>query len=351
MQIVSDEIYRIIEREVSNYVPVATEQLEKEYVYGPSDLILQFHTWQGNPQVRISERDNPALAKQTLQKPIVNVRLQMLAKAWHIACKKHNISHVDIHIPVCFSDSSDMPLQKYPCLVFSKAAYSSNILMPSLNNFVHCHEIDQLEVCDTPIETKTNKMCFAGSFTGNTTFDLSNNPRLRLAAFAAENPDITECWIGRPPGEAPEVFEKKLKEANDLYFTGNIIQNTNQGKSIQEQIQHKYQLVADGHTCAWARLPWQMYSNCVPIKVRNHKRKNIEWFYHLLDFSKHCIEVGIEELKEVYEELEKRPRLQKDIAEAGKDFVKKYWTQDLAIDVFAQTMILLNQKQLPIDRI
>ena len=40
MQIVSDEIYRIVEREVSNYVAVAPPQIEKEYVYGPSDLII-----------------------------------------------------------------------------------------------------------------------------------------------------------------------------------------------------------------------------------------------------------------------------------------------------------------------
>jgi hypothetical protein len=88
-----------------------------------------------------------------------------------------------------------------------------------------------------------------------------------------------------------------------------------------------------------------MYSNSLPIKVRNRKTSWREWFYPLLDFSKHCIEADIDDLEEVYESLENNKQLQEDIIYTGKQFVQKYWNKNLAIDVLVQTLYLLNKIQ------
>ena len=115
--------------------------------------------------------------------------------------------------------------------------------------------------------------------------------------------------------------------------------------SIEDQIAHRYQLCVDGHTCAWARLPWQMQSNCVPIKIRNRRHDWKEWFYYLLNPCKHFLEVDIEDLSIAYEYLKNNPQAENDIVQAGKDFVSKYYSENFAKEVLMETLILLNKKQ------
>jgi hypothetical protein len=53
----------------------------------------------------------------------------------------------------------------------------------------------------------------------------------------------------------------------------------------------------------------------------------------------------MDDIEEAYEYIENNTQLQEDISRAGKEFILKYWNQNLAIDVFVQTLILLNQIQ------
>jgi hypothetical protein len=57
----------------------------------------------------------------------------------------------------------------------------------------------------------------------------------------------------------------------------------------EDHIKYKYQLSIDGHTAAWERPVWQLYSNSILLKQTS---KLNQWFYPALVNEKHYIEVG-----------------------------------------------------------
>ena len=67
-----------------------------------------------------------------------------------------------------------------------------------------------------------------------------------------------------------ELFEYSCRPT---WISGSEIAHT-------PQLQWKYHITVDGNTCAWVRLPWQMLSGSVPIKVLSPK---IEYFYSGLE--------------------------------------------------------------------
>ena len=339
-RIVSDEIYRLIEDETSSFKNFSTTHIIENYKLGVSDLIVRFKS--GELQIL----KNRQLIEE---KKIVNVRSRLLAAYVDDAKKKYPeiVNNWDFTIPVCFSDTSDDPLQEIPCLVFSKTAFSTNILMPSPNNLIGHWEVDRVKAFDGPLHTKTNKLCFIGSLTGNTSAELMPiNMRANVAGKLA-GIDNAWCRILRPPQTPDEYWNEVLTNLKTVHpdIPEDFIMNQHSKIEIEEQIRHKYQVCVDGHSCAWARLPWQMSSNCVPLKVRNPRHNWKEWFYPLLNPNKHFLEVDIEELIPAYNYLETNPQAQLDIAEAGKSFVDKYCSPELALDVLVQTLDLLNTKQ------
>ena len=339
-RIVSDEIYELVEKQVKPFRDYYTPKyLLENYKYGVSDVMVRFNSGGlnivGNQQLFQS-------------KHIVNVRARMFGQLMQQAVKAYPsiMNSLDLTIPFCFSDTSDLPLQPIPCLVFSKAAYSTNILIPSLDNIFQSSHLQQVDLHDTPLSQKENRMCFFGSFTGNVVDKIEDNTRLQIAAKAA-NSDSIVCRISRPPMFPEDSFQEAINRANDIHpeLNNEIILNDERGIGIPDQLRYKYQLCVDGHVSAWSRLPWQMYSNCIPFKIRNRKKSWVEWFYYLLDFSKHCIEVDMDDLEDTYECIENNPQLQQDIAYDGKQFIEKYWNQKLSVDVFVQTLDLLNKIQ------
>lgn len=340
--IVSEEIYNLIEKETSSFKSYFTpEYLLRNYKYGPSDIIIVFD------KGRIGIVGNEELYRE---KMIVNVRANMIGKIINDAWHKYPeiINDFKLVVPFCFSDKSDSPIQSIPCLSFSKAEFSNNIVVPSIDNYcalepTFLQRVDQFDIL---LSQKENRMCFFGSWTGNVGDKIADNPRLLLAAKAANSDNIV-CRMSRPPMFPEDAFLKSIQKANELYpeLNNEIILNTEQAVGIQDQLKYKYQLCVDGHTSAWSRLPWQMYSNSLPIKVRNRRTSWREWFYPLLDFSKHCIEADIDDLEEVYESLENNKQLQEDIIYSGKQFIQKYWNKNLAMDVLVQTLYLLNKIQ------
>lgn len=339
-RIVSDEIYGLIENQIAPFRSyMSAEYLLDKYNYGVSDVMIHFN--QGAMDI---------VGNQDLfhSKNIVNVRAKMFGQLMQYAMQKYPsiMSSLNLTIPFCFSDTSDLPLQAIPCLVFSKAAYSTNILIPSLDNIFQSNHLQQVDLYDTPLSQKENRMCFFGSFTGNVVDKIKDNTRLQIAAKAA-NSDSIVCRISRPPMFPEDSFQEAINRANDIHpeLNNEIILNDERGIGIPDQLRYKYQLCVDGHVSAWSRLPWQMYSNCIPLKIRNSKKSWIEWFYPLMDFSKHCIEIDIDDIEDVYREIESNKQMQEDISQSGKEFIKKYWDQNLAIDVFIQTLKLLNEIQ------
>jgi len=335
--IVSPEIYKLVERQVDQFKNFTSGHVMNRYPLGGSDLIVRFkgHETQILKNIELFQ-----------EKQIVNARCRLLASYLEDAAKIYpQIQDLDLIIPVCFSDTSDAPLQDIPCLVFSKTAFSNNILIPSPNNLVGHWEVETVNAFDSPIQDKTEMMCFVGSFTGNLE-DLANNIRLKLAAQASNSPNYF-CRLIRPPNMEEERFANVLVESKKLYpeLSDDIILNDEKKMGLIDQLEYKYQICVDGHTCAWARLPWQMKANCVPIKIRNHRHNWQEWFYPLLQPNKHFLEVDISEVDMAYDYLNNNPQACRDISEAGKAFVDKYCGPKLALDVFVQTLLLLNEKQ------
>lgn len=337
-RIVSDEIYKLIEDETSSFRNLTSGYIIENYKLGVSDLILRFY------DNRLHIIKNGELIQQ---KKIVDIRSRLLSSYFDDACKKYPelMSKVDVFIPVCFSDTSDTPLQEIPCLVFSKTAFSNNILIPSPNNFIGHWEVERINAGDAPLHTKDNKICFVGSLTGNMERP-EDNMRLRTMSKLSETGN-SFCRLLRPPGVPEDAWQDMLSKVKTLYpsISEENILNEHVKLSIEEQLVYKYQICVDGHSCAWARLPWQMSANCVPLKVRNHRHNWMEWFYPLLKPNKHFLELDIEELNMAYEYLESNPQAQMDISESGKQFVRDYCHENLALDVFAQTLLLLSKKQ------
>jgi len=342
-KIVPDEIYKLIELEVSSFKRESVTSLLKEYRYGVSDMLVYFD---GSTNLRILE--NRHLYDE---KKIVNSRSQLLVSMLNMAMNKFadEVQGLELSVvmPTCFSDTSDDPIQKIPCLVFSKTAYSNNILIPSVNNLAFTQEIELTNYLDRPLHYKENKACFAGSLTGNTEDKIHENPRLVFASRYADNP-LFSITLLRPPTVTEEDFadtmDRVYKAFPNLEGT-DIIRNSEDKVSLEEQLKYKFQICIDGHTCAWARLPWQMNANCVPIKLRDPNNQWREWFYPLLDPSKHFLEVGLEEVGDTIQALIFNENLQRSINENGQEFISKYYSKDMALRVLLQTFILLNDKQ------
>lgn len=57
----------------------------------------------------------------------------------------------------------------------------------------------------------------------------------------------------------------------------------------QDHMPYKYQLNIDGHTAAWERPVWQLYSNSVVLKQFSHL---IQWYYPQIKAGEHFVDVG-----------------------------------------------------------
>ncbi len=339
MQIVSDEIFRLVESQTSSFKDYTAQHVLDSYQIGKSDIVLHFS------KGTMSIASDPSQLFQN--KHIVNVRTKQVGNLFARALSKHpDLVNVDLFVPICLSDATEPQMQNIPALVFCKKTYSNHILIPTINNFEGHWEVEQVNMADSPLHTKENKICFVGSLTGRMD-DVKNNQRVIIANNASVRKDRYHCKLLRPPLYDPDEFQECIDRCKKEYpaISDDVLINSDSRVDLPSQLKYKFQLCVDGHVSAWARLPWQMASNSIPFKLRNRKDSWVEWFYPLLDFSKHCIELDLEDIDEAYEYFVNNPQYQDDVNQAGKDFVKKYCGPELAMDVFAQTLLLLNQKQ------
>ncbi len=339
------EVHQIIKDETAPFKNYTTRYILDNYQLGPSDMILRFL----GDEVQV-------LKKIESDRKLLEIRSQMLASVVKSYSRMNpgKLKDLDLVVPVCFSDTSDNPLQEIPCLVFSKTSFSNNMLIPSVNNLLPSPEITTINGLDTPTHKKKQSLCFVGSLTGNIENDIDNNVRIQLLEnLISWKDDDRFMKLIRPPKmkDGEKRFNDTILEIQKRVTNAGIedikkyVVNSEERTSLADQIKHRYQLCVDGHTCAWARLPWQMQSNCVPIKIRNRRHDWKEWFYYLLNPCKHFLEVDIEDLSIAYEYLKNNPQAESDIVQAGKDFISKYYSSDFAEKVLIETLILLNKKQ------
>lgn len=118
-----------------------------------------------------------------------------------------------------------------------------------------------------PWEKKIEQCCWRGTMTGGlfTPLNFLTFPRSQSILLSLKNPDWFDARY-----VASSAIRNALKEYSS-YF-GNSM-------SIEEQIQYKYQLLIDGHSCAYSRAYWQLFSNCLLFKQQSDA---VQWYYGAL---------------------------------------------------------------------
>lgn len=131
-----------------------------------------------------------------------------------------------------------------------------------------------------PWKSRSPKSIWRGAMTGIGLFD-SNTfltaQRSHLISMSLKHPDlidakfssITQCLD-------PDIIISKFPQ----YFSESL--------KITEHLKYKYQILADGNSCAYARAYWQLFSNSVIFK---HNSPNVQWYYRALKPFVHYIPV------------------------------------------------------------
>jgi len=260
------------------------------------------------------------------------------------------MSDLDLIIPFSFSDQATSPRQSIPSLTFCKEPGSNNILIPSINNLVGFAEFEHVGMYDVPLLHKSDKMCFAGSLT-NIHWNgkgIKHNQRLQIADMASTRENLFARIV--PPKEYDDDDFKKVYDEVTTVFPSLADSDSFREKpervSMEDQLKnYRFHLCIDGHVCAWARLPWHLLANVVPIKIRNPDFDFMEWYYPLLNKSRHFLEVDMDQIDEVYEWLKNDVEAQLDISRAGREFVETYISTDLGQRIFLWTLLLMSEKQ------
>ncbi len=84
-----------------------------------------------------------------------------------------------------------------------------------------------------------------------------------------------------------DLSKRLQRDPIDAQFTYGPLATAGFLKSY-DHVPYKYQLTIDGHTAAWERPVWQLYSNCVVLKQAS---PYVQWYYHALKPGVHFVEV------------------------------------------------------------
>tara|TARA_B100000085_G_C18562807_1_gene520253 strand:+ start:1339 stop:2454 length:1116 start_codon:yes stop_codon:yes gene_type:complete len=343
---IPDDVADIVDHQTSSFENLPPQYVIDHYKLGPSDVVAHFY-----------KGDFGLLKNEHLyeEKFSIKNRTSIMAKTLQDLSRSNPeignlMDELNLVIPICLSDMPVDKMQHVPALTFSKNSFSNSILMPSLNSIYGHVEYEMVDYLDKPILHKQNKMSFAGSLTniGWNGHGIQYNQRLQMAWMAKQAPDLWSCKIMKPPKFDDEEWAGVVEEV-EKYFpglseSGHFCQEEEK-VTIQEQLKYKFQLSVDGHTSAWGRLPWQLKSNSVVIKIRNPQDDFVEWFYPLLQSSKHLLEVDTHNLMEVFQYLIHEPEEQMKLSNNASDFSDKYLSSDFARKLLLYTLLILNQKQ------
>lgn len=323
-----------------------------------ADNYRYYENWEpvDNSHIVVEFNNSRVVPKQDLSgyRQLVQIRFANFARLYNMIASSNPgyAKAINLTIPMCLSDKSDTPIAKQPALVFSKESYSNNILIPSYDQLMSLSlQFDTVDDNDIPFLNKESKCCFVSSLT-NIYWNhrgIEHNERLKVCDLAAKNPDLFYAHISQPPGFNPQEWKSVCMDIMEffpeLYRSDVFVAEGHVRLPIKDQLFYKYLISVDGHTSAWSRLPWQMYSNSIPIKVRNRHHDFIEWFYPLLNKSKHLIETDIQDIIEIKRTLDRDKQLAQDIAEAGRSFVNEFLHQETAVKYLFSTLLRLSRLQ------
>jgi hypothetical protein len=342
---IPDDIDDLVKHQVSFFRKFTPQYIYDHYKVGVADMVVHFY----KDEIRLV-KNSEAIKNRFSVDHRSKVIATIIKNLYNNQDYKKIIDNLNLTVPFCFSDTPDNKLQNIPCLTFSKNSFSNNILIPSLNSIIDYVEYEHVDYTDRPLLHKKEKMCFVGSLTniGWNGYGIQANQRLQIASMAEQNPDSWFCKILRPPKFEDKEWDDVVKEVESnfpaILESGHFC-NTSEKISISDQLRYKYQVCIDGHTCAWARLPWQMKSNSVVFKIKNNKDNFVEWFYPLLESSKHFLELETHYVMDAYEHMIHDVEYQQYICSNASDFVNKYLNSDISKRILLYTLHLLNEEQ------
>jgi hypothetical protein len=334
---------------------LAEDQVEAWRGYSPGYIFNHFKNGPVDAVVNFKGQDIKVLKHQDVLESKATARersqfLAMIYKEWLDDPETRDVvNDFNFVVPISFSDMPVAKVQHIPSLCFSKNSFSNSILVPNMLSQVRRHEFGYVDTDDRPLSHKSDKMSFCGSLTNIYWNDhgIQYNQRLQVAYMATQS-DVWDCKIIQPPQFDPVEWAEVRKSVQNNWpglVESDVWCDEFRKVEVADQLKHKFQLTIDGHTCAWARLPWQMYSNSVVMKVRNPQDDFVEWFYPLLKNGKHLLEVDIHNIMEVYQYIIHEPEHQQSLNENASDFCRKYFDPDVANKFFLYTLYLLNKKQ------
>ncbi|MBM3197984.1 MAG: hypothetical protein FJZ58_01855 [Chlamydiae bacterium] len=132
----------------------------------------------------------------------------------------------------------------------------------------------------SPWKTKIPRALWRGGMTGGlfTKDNFLSWPRTQAVMASLQTPDLINARFVRS-GECREC--QGIFDAYPAYFDDFI--------PLSKQIPYKYQLLIDGHSCAYSRAFWQLFSNCVILKQESD---SIQWYYRALLPYEHYIPIA-----------------------------------------------------------
>jgi len=202
-----------------------------------------------------------------------DLRTQMMRKTFATLFKKYKLP--DLDFIVSLHDSLDHANLPAPVFVFAKDSrlFEKVILIPDFEalagNRNQMREVRRGSQ-QFPWEKREEKAIWRGATTG-ALFDSAtflSLPRAQLVSVSLEHPDLIDARFTSLCQCADPV---NVQTHYDHYFASSV--------PISEHFRYKYQILADGNSCAYSRAYWQLFSQCVVFKQDS---PHVQWYYRAL---------------------------------------------------------------------
>src|SRR3990167_5351207 len=226
----------------------------------------------------------------------------------------------DLDCIVCVEDSVDRANLSVPCFAFAKNddLKEKVILIPDFEALQQGEQfLSQVEegIAKYPWKKKKAKAFWRGSATGGVfnqdTF--TNFPRSQLVFQSLLHPKLIDAKLVYPLVQSNDP--QKVTAIFSNYFISKLT-------PITHHIKYKYQILADGNTCAYSRAYWQFFSGCPIFK---HSSPNIQWYYGALIPGIHYIPCNADfsDLPQKIEWAKKHDREMQQVGVNAREFAKK----------------------------
>lgn len=313
-------------------------QVDRDYaLVQPSDVskekVEQFiRTWTGRGGfIHYKIRDN-AYSYHAFW-PEDHPRLQMMNRSIGELLFRYQLPDMDFVI--CAEDSIDEANLEIACFAFAKnSTLQEKVLLIPDFEALQLSEHYRSQVDDGrknyPWKERKEKAVWRGSATGGlyTEENFHEKPRVQLVQESLLHPKLLDAKLTYPlvQSETPERLESIFSN-----FFGNSI-------SIRDHLQYKYQILADGNTCAYSRAFWQLFSGCTIFK---HESPYIQWYYSALIPGVHYISCkrDFSDLHEKIRWAKNHDRQARKIADNAKKFAESHLKKDAIYEYFYCTLL------------